>query len=148
MFKKNISTENTPDVIGKVSENRISLLGKDMKVKGTITSSENIIIEGVVDGKININHNVYIGKTGKVKAEIFAKEIMIEGEVIGDVHGSEKVEIVPGGALNGNIISEKVVLADGARFKGNIDMTIKSEDKDKKPKTEKPEAAREKIKKL
>ncbi|MEN8154202.1 MAG: polymer-forming cytoskeletal protein [Acidobacteriota bacterium] len=148
MFKKNVPTTNITDIEETVSENRVSLLGKDMKLKGNITSNEEIIIEGTVDGKVNITNNIYIGKSGKVKAEIFAREIIIEGEVNGDVHGSVKVEIVPGGILNGNIISEKVVLAEGAKFKGNIDMTIKTEDKTKKLKTEKTDITREKPKKI
>ena len=115
-----------------------SVIGKGMKLKGNISSEEEILIEGVVEGTIKMNHNVIVGKSGKVKADITAKEIVIEGEVNGNVTGKVKVEIVPGGVLNGDIISEKVVLADGAKFKGSIDMTIKKEETGKKENYSKP----------
>ena len=105
-----------------------------MKVKGNISSDEEILIEGFVDGKINIKHNVIIGNNGKVNADIHAKEIIIKGSVTGNVYAEEKVEIYPGGILNGDIVSEKVILADGSKFKGNIDMSVNSSLKDSEKK--------------
>ncbi len=132
MFKKEtVFTRNEENFEARPTI-RTSLIGKSMKLKGTVSSDEEILIEGTVDGTIKMNHNVIVGKSGKVKADITAKEITIEGEVNGNVTGKVKVEIVPGGILNGDIISEKVVLAEGAKFKGNIDMTIRKEEPEKK----------------
>jgi len=129
MFKKNVYEEKNIKIDNNVSQERATLLGKSLRVKGNISSDEEILIEGVVEGKINIKHNVIIGKNGKVNADIHAKDIIIKGSVTGNVFAEEKVEIFPGGILNGDIISEKVVLAEGSKFKGNIDMSVKESSK-------------------
>lgn len=102
-----------------------SRLGRTLQLKGELQANEEVIVEGKLEGKIKSDGVVVIGKTGQVTADIFAREILIKGEVNGNVTGSEKVEIVPLGVLNGNIISKRVVLAEGAIFKGNIDMSVK-----------------------
>lgn len=105
-----------------------SVIGKTLFVKGTITSDEEIHIEGKVEGKVKVKHRVVIGKGGVVNADINGKEIVIHGKVTGNIKSSYKVEVVPGGILNGNIVSEKVVLAEGAIFKGSIDMSVGEEE--------------------
>lgn len=137
MFKKETEVNKKEDTLDVRVNEKISVIGHSMKVKGNVSAEEEILIEGIVEGTIKMKHNVIIGKSGKVKADINAKEIIIRGEVNGNVHGQVKVEIVPGGILNGDIISEKVVLAEGAKFKGNIDMSIKSDESEKKVKHEK-----------
>ncbi len=140
MFKKEQEVNKTQESAGVFGTERTSVIGKSMKLKGNISSDEEILIEGKVEGTIKMKHNVVVGKSGKVKADISAREIIIEGEVNGNVHGLVKVEIMPGGILNGDIISEKVVLAEGAKFKGSIDMSVKSEEPEKKVKpVEEPE---------
>jgi cytoskeletal protein CcmA (bactofilin family) len=104
-----------------------SVIGKTLFIKGTITSDEEIHIEGKVEGKLKVKHRVVIGKGGIVNADINGKEIVIHGRVTGNIKSSYKVEVVPGGILNGNIVSEKVVLAEGAIFKGSIDMNVGEE---------------------
>ncbi len=142
MFKKNVF-ESKPDSVKREStEERSTLLGKSIKVKGNISSDEQILIEGIVEGKINIKHNVIVGKNGKVKADIHAKEIHIKGEVTGNVFANDKVEIFSGGILNGDIVSEKVVLAEGSTFQGNIDMTKKEELKPSKKPEKKQNSAK------
>jgi cytoskeletal protein CcmA (bactofilin family) len=104
-----------------------SVIGKTIFIKGHIFSDEEIFIEGKIEGKINIKHRVVVGKSGVVNADIEANEIIIKGTVNGNVKGNSKVEIVPNGVLNGNILSPTVKLAEGAVFKGSIDMTSKEE---------------------
>ena len=137
MFKKDTEVNKQEDGLDVRVNEKTSVIGRSMKVKGNVSADEEILIEGIVEGTIKMKHNVVIGKSGKVKADIYAKEIIIRGEVNGNVNGQVKVEIVPGGILNGDIISEKVVLAEGAKFKGNIDMSIKSDESEKKIKHEK-----------
>ncbi len=145
MFKKEAEVNKREEQFDITTVNeKNSFIGKSMKLKGNISSDEEIVIEGIVEGTIKINHNVVIGKSGKVKADITAKAIIIKGVVNGNVNGIEKVEIVPGGVLNGDIISEKVVLAEGAKFKGSIDMSGKSEDAEKRSKPEKQTSKTEK----
>jgi cytoskeletal protein CcmA (bactofilin family) len=104
-----------------------SVIGKTLLVKGEIASDEEVLVEGTVEGKLNIKHRVIVGKNGQVNADIEAREVIIKGTVNGNVNGSYKVEVIPEGVLNGNIVSQRVVLAEGALFKGNIDMTPKDD---------------------
>ncbi len=111
------------------SHSKQSVIGKTLVIKGRIRGSEEMLVEGKIDGHINTNHRVIVGKSGVVKADIDANEIIIKGKVDGNVKAASKVEILPEGILNGNINSQRVVLAEGALFKGNIDMSMKEEKK-------------------
>lgn len=106
-----------------------SRLGKSMLLKGELLAEEEVLIEGTLEGTIKSDGLVIVGKSGRVTAEIHAREVIIRGEVTGNVTGMEKVEIIPMGVLNGNIVSQRVVLAEGAIFKGNIDMSVKGGEK-------------------
>ncbi len=104
-----------------------SIVGKTLFVKGEVFSDEELLVEGTIEGKLNIRNKVVVGKSGSVSADIDAREVIIKGIVNGNVKGSQKVEIIPEGILNGNIVSQTVKLAEGAVFKGNIDMTPREE---------------------
>jgi len=106
-------------------EHQGSLIGKTLLVKGEVISEDEIVIDGKVEGRINVKNRVIIGKNGVVEAEIDAREIVIRGRVNGNIKGTHRVEIVPEGILHGNINSPKVVIADGAVFEGKIDMRSK-----------------------
>jgi len=98
-------------------------IGMSIRIRGDVTGDENLIIQGEVDGTINvIGHNVTISKTGKVKANIKAKQIIVEGVLSGDMIGEEKVIIRQTGNVHGNIVAPRVTLEDGALFKGSIEM--------------------------
>ncbi|MCI0471388.1 MAG: polymer-forming cytoskeletal protein [Candidatus Aminicenantes bacterium] len=131
MFKKDeVSAAAEPAVSysGSLdSERSRSIIGKNLFLKGEMSSDEEVLIEGKVKGKIKINHRLIIGANGNVTADIDAKEVIIKGMVTGNVKCSEKIEIVPAGILKGNIFSNKVILAEGAIFKGNIDMATGEE---------------------
>ncbi|MDX1387715.1 MAG: polymer-forming cytoskeletal protein [Acidobacteriota bacterium] len=102
-------------------------IGQSIQIKGELTGNEDLTIEGKVDGKIDLkDHNLTIGANGKIKAEIAAKTVVIIGEVIGNIVAHDKVEIAESGSVRGDIIAPRVVLADGSRFKGSIDMDGKS----------------------
>ena len=99
------------------------MIGQTIKVKGNITGNENLIIEGTVDGSVDLpQHDLTIGETGQVVANLSAKTVRVDGQVTGDVAGSEKVIISKTGRVNGNLIAPRVTLEDGAKFKGSIDM--------------------------
>lgn len=98
-------------------------VGASIKIKGDVTGDEDLIIMGYVEGTISLKgHNVTISKSGKVRANINAKQIIVEGELEGDMNGDEKVVIRETGNVHGNIISPRVTLEDGALFKGSIEM--------------------------
>ena len=99
------------------------MIGPSIKIKGEVTGDEDLLIQGKVEGTINLNdHEVSVGQSGQVAADIQAKTIRIEGEVTGDISGNENVVISKSGNVRGNIVAPRVTLEDGAIFKGSIDM--------------------------
>jgi cytoskeletal protein CcmA (bactofilin family) len=119
-------------------------IGKSVVIKGELSGSEDLTIEGQVDGKIELRQNVLtIGPNGKIKAQVFAKSVVILGEVTGNVTASEKVDIRDNGSVDGDIAAPRVAIAEGAHFRGSIDMQrsgAKSEQKSE-PKAEAKPAA-------
>jgi len=106
------------------SSNRLVNIGQTIFIKGELTGTEDLTIEGRVEGKIELkDHNLTIGPNGKIKADVYGKNIVITGEVFGNAFASEKVEITNSGVLKGNIVSPRIVIADGAQFKGSVDMS-------------------------
>ena len=76
-----------------------------------------------VEGKIELRQNVLtIGANGKIKASVFAKAVIVQGEVTGNIHASEKIDIRDAGSVDGDLASPRVAIADGAHFRGSIDM--------------------------
>jgi cytoskeletal protein CcmA (bactofilin family) len=98
-------------------------IGKSVVIKGELSGSEDLTIEGQVEGKIELRGNVLtIGPNGKIKAQVFAKAVIVLGEVIGNVTASEKVDIRDNGSVDGDLTSPRVAIAEGAHFRGSIDM--------------------------
>lgn len=98
-------------------------IGKSVIIKGELSGSEDLTIEGHVEGKIDLKDNVLtIGPNGKIKAEVFAKSVVVLGEVTGNVIASEKVDIRDNGSVDGDIASPRVAIAEGAHFRGSVDM--------------------------
>jgi cytoskeletal protein CcmA (bactofilin family) len=101
----------------------VAMIGPSIIIKGEVTGSEDLLIQGKVEGNINLNGNqVSVGESGEVSANIQAKVIKIDGKVTGDITGNEKVIISRSGNVHGNIVAPRVTLEDGAIFKGSIDM--------------------------
>ena len=98
-------------------------IGKSVVIKGELNGSEDLTIEGQVEGKIELRQNVLtIGPNGRIKAEVFAKAVIVLGEITGNVNASEKVDIRDKGSVDGDIISPRVAIAEGAHFRGSVDM--------------------------
>ena len=98
-------------------------IGKSVIIKGELSGSEDLTIEGQVEGKIELRENVLtIGPNGKIRAEVFAKAVIVLGEVAGNVTASEKVDIRDNGSVDGDIVSPRVAIAEGAHFRGSVDM--------------------------
>ena len=101
-------------------------IGKSVVIKGELNGSEDLTIEGQVEGKIELkDHVLTIGPNGKIKAQVFAKAVIVLGEVNGNVTASEKVDIRDGGSVDGDIIAPRVAIAEGAHFRGSVDMQRK-----------------------
>jgi cytoskeletal protein CcmA (bactofilin family) len=98
-------------------------IGKSIVIKGEVSGSEDLTIEGHVEGKIELrDHILSIGSSGRVQAHIVAKAIVVHGEVTGNLTAAEKVDIRESGAVDGDIVAPRVAIADGAKFRGSIDM--------------------------
>jgi len=120
-------------------------LGQSLFIKGEVTGSEDLTVEGRVEGKIDLkDHNLTIGQQGRVHAEIHAKNITIVGEVTGNVVADEKVDLTDTGRLIGDIRAPRISVSDGAQFKGSVDMVqIKDEKKDKRKEERAPTTGQE-----
>jgi len=113
----------TANPAAPVNSGRAAVIGPGIVITGDISGDENLVIEGRVDGNIRLeSHQVDIGQSGRVNADITAKIIKIAGEVRGDLNGTEKVIILRSGNVYGNIVAPRMTLEDGAIFKGSIDM--------------------------
>ena len=98
-------------------------------IKGEITGDEDVIAEGNVEGQIRITRDLRVGANGVVKATVEAQSIIVSGELVGDCQASVRVEIQATGRLTGNIRAPKIVIAEGAMFRGNSDMSARKDDK-------------------
>jgi cytoskeletal protein CcmA (bactofilin family) len=98
-------------------------IGKSVIIKGDLTGSEDLTIEGQVEGKIELRQNVLtIGPNGKIKAQVFAKAVVVQGEVQGNITATERVDIRDAGSVDGDLSAPRIAIADGAHFRGSIDM--------------------------
>ena len=121
----------------------VATVWPSITIEGDVKGEEDLIVEGKVAGKITVPaHTVTIGAAGHVKAQVRARSITIEGEVEGDLVAEEEVVIRPSGSVVGNIVSPRVTLESGCRFKGSIDMEKGPAAKKSEPRpAPKPEAA-------
>lgn len=102
---------------------QIAIIGQSIQIKGELTGNEDLTIDGIVDGNIELKeNNLTIGSNGNIKADINAKKVTIIGEVLGNITAEETVEIRETGKLRGNITAPRIVIADGAFFKGSVEM--------------------------
>src|SRR5262252_8966676 len=98
-------------------------IGKSLVIKGEVTGSESLYIDGRVEGAINLPGNrVTVGRNGQVQANITAKEVVVLGKVKGNVNASDRVDIRNEGSLGGDVICQRISIEDGAWFKGSIDI--------------------------
>ena len=110
----------------QMMERDVVNIGKSVVIKGELNGSEDLTIEGHVEGKIELrDHVLTIGPNGKIKAQVFAKAVIVLGEVNGNVTATEKVDIRDGGSVDGDIVSPRVAIAEGAHFRGSVDMQRK-----------------------
>jgi cytoskeletal protein CcmA (bactofilin family) len=98
-------------------------IGKSLVIKGEVTGSESLYIDGRVEGSINLSGNrVTVGRNGVVSANINAREIVVLGKVRGNLTASDRVDIRSDGSLTGDVVAARISIEDGAYFKGGIDI--------------------------
>jgi len=100
----------------------VAHIGKSVVVRGELSGSENLYLDGEVEGSIELrDHHLTIGPHGKVRASVNARDIVVHGELNGNVHGTERVELKKSAVLTGDIVTQRIVIEDGAVFKGTLD---------------------------
>lgn len=105
-----------------------AVIGPSIRIQGDLMGEEDLVIEGRVEGKVELKQqSVTVGQSGRVKADVFARTITVEGEVRGNLVADEQITVRRTGQVQGNLTAPRVSLEDGAKFKGSIDMEPKGE---------------------
>jgi cytoskeletal protein CcmA (bactofilin family) len=129
MFKKNQDdgqTTASPLRLGEqqpIRSKNVSVIGPTLVIKGELSADEDLVIEGYIEGTIaHHKKNLTIGKQGRVTADIHASSVIVEGELNGDIHGDGLVSLAKSSTVNGNVFCTRLVMEDGAKFNGNVEM--------------------------
>ena len=101
-----------------------TIIGQGITIEGEITSDEEVGVAGTVRGKLNVDGNVTVDSGAVVEADIGAASLSVGGTVTGNVTASERVDLLSGGKLVGDVKAARLTIADGASFKGNVDMDV------------------------
>lgn len=100
-----------------------AVIGPSIHIDGDVRGEEDLLIEGEVNGTVQLkNNSLTIGSQGKVRADVYAHSVYVDGYLEGDIYGSERVHIRKSAQIRGNVTSPRVSLEDGAKFKGSIEM--------------------------
>ena len=105
------------------------VIGSKVQLKGELQGAEAVLVEGTVEGSIRLTAELRIAPGGTVKADVSAHTVVVAGEVIGDCHATERVVLESTGRLTGNIRAPRIVIAEGASFRGTSDMSARAGDK-------------------
>ncbi len=112
--------------VQRAMKDELVTIGKSIVIKGELSGGEDLTIEGQVEGKVELrDHVLTVGANGRIKAQIFAKSIVVLGQVTGNLTATEKVDIGQNGSVEGDVVAPRVAIADGAHFRGSIDMQRK-----------------------
>ncbi|MEQ9318364.1 MAG: polymer-forming cytoskeletal protein [Polyangiaceae bacterium] len=101
-----------------------TVIGPGITIEGEVTSEDEVVVAGVLKGKLAVDGPVTIESEGQVEADIDAHTVSIGGNVTGNVTAGERVDLLAGGRLIGDVKAARLTIADGASFKGNVDMDV------------------------
>jgi cytoskeletal protein CcmA (bactofilin family) len=114
-------------------------IGRSLVIKGEVSGSESLYIDGRIDGTISFkDHRVTVGRNGVVSANIAAREVVIMGKVTGNIECSDRVDIRSEGSLNGDIVSRRISVEDGALLRGSVQLTPADQKQEKSSRPEMP----------
>lgn len=99
-----------------------TFIGPNVTIEGTVTGSERMVVEGTVRGKINVSADLLVGTKARIEATVHARNVTVEGKLNGDISADDRVELVASATVDGNIKAPKIVVAEGAKFRGSVDM--------------------------
>ena len=108
-----------------------AVIGTAIVIQGEVSGAQDLLVNGRIEGKVSLaKQSLTVGREGRIKADMFAKLISIEGYVEGTIQGEEKIVLRGTGSVRGNLIAPQVVLEEGCRFKGSIDMGDNDDDRE------------------
>ncbi len=101
-----------------------TVIGEGLAVEGELSSDEEVVVHGAVRGVLSSGSNVSVSNSGVVEADIKAHSLSVAGQVTGNVNSADRIDIQAGGRLVGDVKAARLTIADGASFKGNVDMDV------------------------
>ena len=119
----------TPDRPVRVASSQVNTvnIGASVVIKGEVSAREDLTISGRIEGKVEVrDHVVRVGREAQVHAEISARAVLVEGTVKGNISATERIELLEHGSVEGDIAAPKIAMAEGAQFRGKIDMAKRS----------------------
>ncbi len=108
---------------GPSRERAVSRVAEGTRISGQITGSTELLLEGELEGRIDLDARVVVGTSGVVRGEVTGRTVLVAGKVFGNVRGRERVEVGTSGSLEGDISAPRVTIAEGAFFKGKVEMS-------------------------
>ena len=123
---------STAPPVTQRSSSSACVIGPKIKIIGELSGDEDVLVEGQIEGEIRITRDLRVGAGGVVKAKVSAQSIIVSGEIVGDCEATGRVELASTGKLTGNIRAPKIVIAEGAMFRGNSDMSGKKDERKEK----------------
>lgn len=131
--ERNPNTPTSQKEVAALPPAPATAISDGTKIVGEVTSSDQVQIDGELEGNLFVKNHVIVGKTGKVSANLEVKSLQVFGQVVGDVVSQERVSIERSGTIEGNITAPNLAISEGALFRGNIDMSQRiNNDKGKK----------------
>ena len=119
-----LSEESVSEIETEAPEG-VTSIGRSLLIKGEVRSSEHVIIEGQIEGRVLVpEHGVAIARHGKVGPEVFARTITVLGTAHGKLNATERVELMPGGKVEGRIVTASLIIDEGAYFTGIVDPSL------------------------
>ena len=107
----------------QTSRSAASSIGRSVVIKGELSGTEDLTVEGKVEGTIELHGNrLTVGREGRVQASVSATTVVVEGQVIGDISATERISIQENGSVEGDLAAPSVAIAEGAHFRGSVDM--------------------------
>jgi cytoskeletal protein CcmA (bactofilin family) len=101
-----------------------TVIGAGITIEGEISTDEDVVVQGTVRGKLTAKDGVVVEQGGVVEADITGGPLSVGGSVTGNVNSTDRVDLQPGARMVGNVKATRITIADGAQFKGNVDMDV------------------------
>lgn len=122
-----------------VTEASVTIIGESVQVRGNLSGDEDLHVLGRVEGSLELERTLVVAESGVVKAEVSVRNAVVSGVVVGNIHASESVEITREGRMVGDISAPRVIIVDGASFRGSVDMGDVENMPARPPRKERPE---------